>query len=113
MDELVLSRVWRGMETVERHMEEAAGHIEIDRVVLFGTAAGVVATATTGYLVWSAWNGSLMSSVLAIIPVWRGFDPLSVLDRWEKIRRKGKKSASSWKEPDADETDRKVDLLIG
>ncbi len=113
MDDLTLSRVWKGMETVKREMEEAAGQIGTNRVVLLGTAAGVVATASAGYLVWSAWSGSLMSSVLAMIPVWRGFDPLPVLDRWEKTRRKGKKGTSSRKEPDADETDRKVDRLMG
>lgn len=80
---------------------------------LEAASRGAEAELAAGYLVWSAWSGSLMSSVLAMIPVWRGFDPLPVLDHWEKTRPKGKKGTSSRKEPDADETDKKVDRLMG
>jgi hypothetical protein len=54
---------------------------------LFVGTAGLTATLTVGYLVWSLQAGSLTSILLSSLPTWRSFDPLPVLE-YERRRRR-------------------------
>jgi hypothetical protein len=49
-----------------------------------GAAAGVTAALSAGYVVWCLRAGTLLASVLSSLPMWRNFDPLPVLEYWEK-----------------------------
>ncbi|MDP9173512.1 MAG: hypothetical protein M3O30_06560, partial [Planctomycetota bacterium] len=57
--------------------------------VVESVAASVTATAVAGYLVWLIQSGSLLMSAISTLPFWGWFDPLPVLDSWEKrkVRR--------------------------
>jgi hypothetical protein len=71
------------------------------REVGVGAVVGVSAVASVGYLVWTIKSGALISSFVAALPSWRVFDPLPVLDFWDK--KKGKKNKPKRKkEPSAE-----------
>jgi hypothetical protein len=54
--------------------------------VVSGVVATVSATAVAGYLLWLVQGGSLLVSVVSTMPFWRWFDPLPVLESFEKGR---------------------------
>jgi len=39
---------------------------------------------SVGYVLWCLRSGTLMASALSSLPLWRTFDPLPVLDFWER-----------------------------
>jgi hypothetical protein len=49
----------------------------------YGAIAGLGAISA-GYLLWGLQAGSLVTSALASLPVWGSFDPLPVLEFWER-----------------------------
>ena len=53
---------------------------------LIAGTAGVTATLSVGYVLWSLRAASLISTFLASMPAWQAFDPLPVLD-FENRRR--------------------------
>jgi hypothetical protein len=56
-----------------------------------GTAAGVSAVFSAGYVAWCLRSGALLASAISALPMWRTFDPLPVLEFWEKrARRRGR-----------------------
>jgi len=67
------------------------------------TDTAVVATVTVsvGYVLLNFRNLYLMASLLLATPLWRQFDPLDVLEAWEKSGKKGPAAASD----DEDEQD--------
>ena len=68
--------------------------------LVVGTA-GLTATFSVGYLIWSLQAGSMTSMLLSSLPTWRAFDPLPVL---EHERRRKKRTL------DVDELDGVFDL---
>jgi hypothetical protein len=49
--------------------------------------SGVLTTASTGYVMWLLRAGPIVASVLSSLPAWRTFDPLPVLDFWERKKK--------------------------
>jgi hypothetical protein len=47
--------------------------------VLAQAATGVTFTLSAGFITWLLRAGSLVTSLLTSMPMWRGFDPLPVL----------------------------------
>jgi hypothetical protein len=66
--------------------EVEAAELSTAEYLVVGTA-GLTATLTVGYLVWSLQAGSMTSILLSSLPTWRAFDPLPVLEH-ERRRRK-------------------------
>lgn len=66
--------------------ELEAPELATTEYLVVGTA-GLTATLTVGYLVWSLQAGSMTSMLLSSLPTWRAFDPLPVLEH-ERRRRK-------------------------
>ncbi|MCE9605259.1 MAG: cadherin repeat domain-containing protein [Planctomycetia bacterium] len=64
-------------QTIVATIEEQA-YTTVECLVV-GTA-GITATLTVGYLVWSLQAGSLTSILLSSLPTWKAFDPLPVLE---------------------------------
>jgi hypothetical protein len=54
-----------------------------------GAAAGLTAVLGAGYAIWSLRAGTLLASVLSSLPVWGNFDPLPVLEYWDRKGRGG------------------------
>ena len=47
-------------------------------------AACLSGTLSVGYVIWCLRSGSLVASAVSSLPLWRSFDPLPVLDFWER-----------------------------
>ena len=88
-------------------IQELAEQLESDTdttTLAIGTVAGVSALST-GYLMWCLRGGSLLATALSSIPAWGSFDPLPVLDFWDKNskRRPGTKGVADDDTEAADE----------
>jgi hypothetical protein len=55
----------------------------------FGAIAGLGALSA-GYVLWGLQAGSLVTSALSSLPVWGSFDPLPVLEFWERDSKRKK-----------------------
>ena len=92
---------YNALETSEQVRQEtvaAAQQVETHKkqqVVVMRVAATVTATAFATYLLWLVQGGSLLLSAITTMPFWRWFDPLPVLDSWEKanVARRAKNAA--------------------
>jgi hypothetical protein len=58
--------------------------------IMAGSATAASFGASALYVVWLLRGGSLLSSLLSILPAWQTIDPLPVLDNFENRRRRGK-----------------------
>jgi hypothetical protein len=54
---------------------------------------GMLTTASAGYVMWLLRAGPLVASILSSLPAWRTFDPLPVLDFWEKKKKEEERMA--------------------
>ncbi|HLL89661.1 MAG TPA: Ig-like domain-containing protein, partial [Tepidisphaeraceae bacterium] len=66
---------------------QAVAHAQQDAVAVRTAAAvsaGVTSAVAAGYLVWLVQGGSLLASLFAAMPFWRWFDPLPIVDAWDK-----------------------------
>jgi hypothetical protein len=63
----------------------------------YGAVAGLGALSA-GYLVWGLQAGSLVTSALSSLPIWGSFDPLPVLEFWERDSKR-----NELKKPDEDD----------
>jgi hypothetical protein len=68
--------------------EAVAAATRVQQVTI-GTAAAVTGTAVAGYAIWIVQGGALLTSFLTQMPFWRWFDPLPVLDSWDKAKTPG------------------------
>jgi hypothetical protein len=66
-------------------------------------AAAFSGAFSVGYVLWCLRSGSLVASALSSLPLWRSFDPLPVLDFWERDGR-DKKLSKEDEEAELDET---------
>ncbi len=49
--------------------------------------AGITFSITTGFLIWSLRASSLLLALMSMLPLWRGFDPLPILDEVNKRKK--------------------------
>ncbi len=96
-----LTERWReNSAALFRNLDEATQHLENanrQRNKTIAAVAGAVTTAATGYVFWNLRSLYLLASLMAARPIWRQFDPLAILDLWDK---KGKKRRSDEKQLD-------------
>ena len=84
----------RGQVTIPKRLRDRLGirpgtvleFAEEQGKLVVRTAAGVGVIAG-GCLIWVLRGISLLSSAVATMPMWRFFDTLPVLSKWEKSRR--------------------------
>ncbi|MEQ9408343.1 MAG: Ig-like domain-containing protein, partial [Fuerstiella sp.] len=62
--------------------------LELETVVV-GSTAVVSTTVSVGYVAWMLRGGSLLTTFLSSLPAWQSFDPLPVLDSFEKDEEDG------------------------
>ncbi len=70
-----------------------------------GTVGAVSLLLSSGYVVWCLRGGALVASVLSTLPAWLAFDPLPVLEFWEREEKHP--------DEDGDEQTLDFDLLLG
>jgi hypothetical protein len=71
-------RLWEEMQQISEALESELGSSWTVGAVV---GAGAI---SAGYLLWLMRAGSLVASALSSLPVWNGFDPLPVLEFWER-----------------------------
>ena len=49
--------------------------------------AGISFSLTTGLLIWSLRAGSLLLAMVSMLPLWRGLDPLPILEQVNKRKK--------------------------
>ena len=49
--------------------------------------AGVTLSITTGILIWSLRASSLLLTLFSMLPLWKGIDPLPILDEVNKRKK--------------------------
>jgi hypothetical protein len=52
-----------------------------------GATAMVTTALSAGYVTWLLRSGSLVASLLAVLPAWQSVDPLPILESFEESRR--------------------------
>jgi hypothetical protein len=73
------NEVRRVREQMDDAMEE-----EQDRKAI---VAGLTFSVTTGLLIWSLRASSLLLTMMSMLPLWRGIDPLPILDEVNKKKK--------------------------
>jgi hypothetical protein len=68
---------------IRAQMDEALEE-EHDRKALI---AGISFSLTTGLLIWSLRASSLLLAMVSMLPLWRGLDPLPILDEVNKRKK--------------------------
>ncbi|MEX2142228.1 MAG: hypothetical protein WD894_23370 [Pirellulales bacterium] len=77
-------RLWKDIREMNQSLETV-----FQSPWSYGAIAGVGAISA-GYLLWCLQAGSLITSAMSSLPVWGSFDPLPVLEFWERdAKRKG------------------------
>jgi hypothetical protein len=75
-------------------------------VIIIGSATGMTALLSAGYVLWALRGGSLLASMLATLPVWRWLDPLPILEsREDEEEKRKRKRGAGEKDKDKDEQD--------
>jgi hypothetical protein len=88
--------LWAQADTIAKEFD---GRSESSSLTI-GMTAGASVVLSTGYVVWMLRAGTLLASVLSSLPAWQSFDPLPVLDYWER-----KKDRDPTKPDGADDSD--------
>jgi len=52
--------------------------------IVVGTTTAVSGGLTVGYVIWLIRGGSLLATMMSVMPTWISFDPLPVMDRFEE-----------------------------
>jgi hypothetical protein len=71
------------LDTFERNLNESLRQELIFEKMVVGSAVVTGGSLTVGYVIWLIRSGSLLATMLSVIPSWTSFDPLPVLDRFE------------------------------
>ncbi|MCA9079731.1 MAG: tandem-95 repeat protein, partial [Planctomycetaceae bacterium] len=63
-------------------------HLTFERIIV-GTTAMATGGLTVGYVIWLIRGGSLLATMLSVLPSWTSFDPLPVLEQFEEEHDEG------------------------
>ena len=79
-----------------KQMDEASKKLVSNKQLKIFAGSATVASfgASAAYLIWILRGGSLLSSLLTILPAWKTIDPLPVLDNFENRKRRKKRLKS-------------------
>jgi hypothetical protein len=87
-----LSKQSEMSKELDQVKEEIASQTEMK--IAAGSATVVSFSASAAYFIWLLRGGSLLSSILSVIPAWKSIDPLPVLDNFESRKRRKARIAS-------------------
>ena len=73
---------------IDRMMEELEEHGYNESLVI-GAVAGFSVALSVGYVLWFLRGSALVASAASSMPVWQTFDPLPVLEFWEREEKEG------------------------
>ncbi|MFO1005951.1 MAG: Ig-like domain-containing protein [Planctomycetaceae bacterium] len=76
-----------------REQEQESGHLEN---LVVGSTTVVTGGMAVGYVVWLIRGGSLLATMVSVVPSWTSFDPLPVMERFAaEVRDDDKESLDS------------------
>ena len=64
----------------------ASGSFDFTEDIVIGSSAVVSTSLSVGTVIWALRGGSLLTAFLSAMPAWQAFDPLPVLQSFEKKR---------------------------
>jgi hypothetical protein len=76
-------------------------------------AAGLSILASVGFILWNSQYGYLLFSALTARPLWKEFDPLAVINFWEKEAQKRKQHPNPLLDDDDDEEKQTLEPVFG
>jgi hypothetical protein len=94
----------RELDLMNEQISKQTDSYEEQGKLIVGTAAGL-GVIIGGFIIWMLRGVSMLSSVLATVPMWRFFDALPVLSKWEESRS-GAKAAGKDEDEDVDEEEK-------
>lgn len=71
--------IWDSIQMMNDQMGDNRTSLSSDEQLLTSTASGLTVTFTVSYLSWLLRSGSLATSLISMLPLWREIDPLPVL----------------------------------
>ncbi len=103
-----LAQLSNGLDSLAQQLD-----IEKSRsVIVIGSATGMTALLSAGYVLWAVRGGSLLASMLATLPVWRWLDPLPILESRENDKKKKRKRGANQKDDDQEKDEERLRTLL-
>ena len=84
---LVSDTVRLELDAMSEQMDQAAREQEQQQKIIISSVKGMTMVVTVGFLNWVLRAGSLLASVLASTPLWKQFDPVTVIALSSKERK--------------------------
>jgi hypothetical protein len=81
---------------MSQELDTAHDNLVADRKLKVVAGSATVASfgASAAYVLWMVRGGSLLSSLMSILPAWKSIDPVPVLDSFEGRKRRNKRMKS-------------------
>lgn len=76
--------LWDGLNTFRDSLNEHHESAVTFENIVVGTTTAVTGSLTVGYVIWLIRGGSLLATMMSVMPTWMSFDPLPVMDRFEE-----------------------------
>jgi hypothetical protein len=77
------------------HTETATVTPELADKIIVGSSAIVTSSLSVGYVIWILRGGSLLTAFVSAMPAWQAFDPLPILQSFEKEKQEDDESLLS------------------
>ncbi len=71
---------------------DAVDRLEMTETIVIGSTAVVSTSLSVGYVIWIIRGGSLLSAFMSAMPAWQNFDPLPILQSFEKAAQEDDES---------------------
>ena len=78
--------MWNELNSFRDQLESQQNSSAFVEDIVVGTTTAVTGGLTVGYVIWLIRGGSLLATMVSVMPTWMSFDPLPVMDRFEEER---------------------------
>jgi hypothetical protein len=105
---VTLAQLSNGLDSLAQQLDTEKSR----SVIIIGSATGMTALLSAGYVLWAVRGGSLLASMLATLPVWRWLDPLPILESRENEKKKKRKRGANQKEDEQEKDEERLRTLL-
>ncbi|MCP4044240.1 MAG: hypothetical protein GY731_20180 [Gammaproteobacteria bacterium] len=99
----------RSLDKLDQDLEDTFEKEEARSRIVTESAIGIAMSFSAGFVSWMLRAGSLLTSFLSVVPLWRQFDPLPILGAPIAKRRSARKDQKS---DDESREDAKVETIF-